>query len=154
MRYLIRHAHAGSKRAWSGPDELRPLSGRGLLQAKAVVELLAGQPIRRILTSPTTRCRQTVDPLAVELRLQVDDDWALSVDAPAEQLEWLLREPATDETVLCTHGELIAALFARLDGQLDLPERPRWQKGSVWLFDGLGSPSPVARYLPPSPAGD
>jgi 8-oxo-dGTP diphosphatase len=154
MRYLIRHSHAGSKRAWSGPDELRPLSERGLLQAKAIVGMMAGHPVERILTSPTTRCRQTVDPLAADRRLPVDDEWALAVGAPAARLERLLRDPATDQTVLCTHGELIAELFDRLDGQLDLPGEPRWQKGSVWLFDGLGGPSPLARYLPPSPSSD
>jgi 8-oxo-dGTP diphosphatase len=154
MLYLIRHAHAGNKRAWPGPDELRPLSERGRLQASGVVRLLAGQPIRRILTSPTTRCRQTMDPLASDRRLPVDDEWALAVDAPVERLEWLLCDPATDQAALCTHGEAIAALFARLDGRLDLAERPRWQKGSVWLLDGLDGPSPKAVYLPPSPGGD
>jgi 8-oxo-dGTP diphosphatase len=154
MLYLIRHGHAGTKRAWPGPDELRPLSERGRLQAAAVVGLLAGQPVKRILTSPTTRCRQTVDPLAVERRLPVDDEWALAVGAPIEQLERLLCDPATDQTALCTHGETIAELFVRLDGRIELAEQPRWQKGSVWLLGGFGGPSPQATYLPPSPSGD
>jgi 8-oxo-dGTP diphosphatase len=154
MRYLIRHAHAGNKRAWTGPDELRPLSERGRLQAAAVVRLLAGRPIERILTSPTTRCRQTMDPLARDRRLPVDDEWALVVGAPVEHLERLLCDPATDQAALCTHGEAIAELFARLDGRLELSEQPRWQKGSVWLLDGLDGPSPTAIYLPPWPGGD
>jgi 8-oxo-dGTP diphosphatase len=154
MLYLIRHAHAGSKRAWPGPDELRPLSERGKLQADAVVRMLAGRPVRRILVSPTTRCRQTVDPLAADRRLPVDEEPVLAVGAPVDLLERLLRDPTTDQAAVCTHGEAIAELFARLDGRIALPERPRWQKGSVWLLDGLDGPSPRATYLPPHPDSD
>ena len=34
---VVRHARAGSRRHWDGPDETRPLSGRGRRQAKALV---------------------------------------------------------------------------------------------------------------------
>jgi phosphohistidine phosphatase SixA len=154
MLYLIRHAHAGSKRAWAGPDELRPLSAQGLLQAEAVVALLSGRPVSRILSSPTARCRATVAPLAADRSLAVRDESDLAVGAPVERVERLLRDAASADAALCTHGETIAELFERLDGAIDLGQHPRWQKGSVWLLDGLGGRSPWATYLPPLPPED
>jgi hypothetical protein len=32
MIYLLRHAHAGNKRTWPGPDDRRPLSATWLLR--------------------------------------------------------------------------------------------------------------------------
>jgi broad specificity phosphatase PhoE len=154
MLYLIRHAHAGSKKAWDGPDEVRPLSAQGLLQATALVGMLAGHPVSHILSSPTSRCRATVEPLAADRGLAVRDEPDLAVGAPVERVERLLREVAGADAVLCTHGETIADLFQRLDGTIDLGEHPRWQKGSVWLLDGFNGRSPRAAYLPPVPAGD
>ena len=40
--HLIRHAHAGSRKAWPGEDDQRPLSSRGLAQSKAIATTLAG----------------------------------------------------------------------------------------------------------------
>ncbi len=156
MVYLIRHAHAGAKREWDGPDGLRPLSGRGLLQAATLVDQLAGLPVERILSSPTVRCRQTVEPLATVRGLGVDDDDTLAVGAPTDDLERLLADPANEHTVVCTHGESIGELFEHFGDRLGLPDGPRWQKGSIWLLDGIGGDGgrPTATYLPPQPGGD
>src|SRR6266508_3359874 len=69
MRALVRHADAGNKRDWSGPDAERPLSEEGWEQAAGLVDLLAGLRIERLLTSPLLRCRQTLEPLAAALEL-------------------------------------------------------------------------------------
>ena len=63
MVYLVRHAHAGSQKRWSGSDHDRPLSVRGQQQADGLVEALDEYPVARILTSPRVRCRDTVVPL-------------------------------------------------------------------------------------------
>ena len=157
MLYLVRHGNAGSKKAWTGPDDLRPLSHRGRLQAEGLVRSLAPYPVRRILCSPTDRCRQTVRPLADARRLPIGEEPALAVNGSIEALLTLLRRPALDGTALCTHGEVIGALFERLvaDG-LEVDGELRWPKGSVWLLEGLGpgGPPPTARYLPPTPVPD
>ena len=57
---LVRHAKAGSRKDWSGDDRLRPLSKAGHRQAEALVPLLVGYPITRVLSSPFVRCVQTV----------------------------------------------------------------------------------------------
>jgi 2,3-bisphosphoglycerate-dependent phosphoglycerate mutase len=67
--YLVRHAHA----AWA-PDEQRPLSARGVADAVRVAEVLQGQPVNRIVSSPYRRARQTVEPLAARLGLPIHEE--------------------------------------------------------------------------------
>ncbi len=50
--YLVRHAKAGDRQAWPGDDLSRPLSKTGRRQAKALVRVLSGRMIERILSSP------------------------------------------------------------------------------------------------------
>jgi phosphohistidine phosphatase SixA len=150
MLYLIRHAHAGNKRKWDGPDDLRPLSDRGLREADGLVRLLAGHPIDRIRSSPALRCTQTVEPLAATLGLPITGHDGLAVGAPVDDLLEVMRGADADGLALCTHGELISEVFDRLlAAGLATDAEPRWQKGSVWLLDNLRSGAPVGRYLPP-----
>jgi 8-oxo-dGTP diphosphatase len=151
MVYLVRHAHAGSKAEWDGPDHARPLSETGRRQAAGLVARLRRYPVHRILSSPADRCLQTVQPLAGLLGLAVEETGALGVDAPADGVLELLADPALRHAVLCTHGELIGQLFDRLlaDG-LDLPGGPRWPKGSAWVLDRHGGARvAAASYLEP-----
>ncbi len=72
MILLIRHARAGDRDRWTGDDRLRPLDDKGRRQAEALVELLAGYEIDRIVSSPADRCIQTVEPLGVARDLVVE----------------------------------------------------------------------------------
>jgi phosphohistidine phosphatase SixA len=151
MVYLVRHAHAGSKADWDGPDQARPLSETGRRQAAGLVARLRHYPVRRILSSPADRCRQTVQPLASLLGLPVEETDALAVDATADEVLGLLADPTLRHAVLCTHGELIGQVFDRLlaDG-LALPGGPRWPKGSAWVLDRHGGDRvAAASYLEP-----
>jgi broad specificity phosphatase PhoE len=60
VAYLIRHAKAGDRGAWQGPDELRPLTKGGARQADGLAERLGGEPIARVISSPAVRCLDTV----------------------------------------------------------------------------------------------
>lgn len=64
--YLVRHAHAD----WT-PDENRPLSHRGKLDAERVADVLQRFPIAAIYSSPFRRARETIMPLAARLRLPI-----------------------------------------------------------------------------------
>jgi 8-oxo-dGTP diphosphatase len=64
MLLVVRHADAGDKGSWKGPDSLRPLSPAGCRQAEGLVFRLEDYPVDRILSGPTRRCQQTVQPLA------------------------------------------------------------------------------------------
>ena len=82
MLLVVRHADAGNKRTWTGPDTLRPLSPSGQLQAEGLVFRLEDYPVERILSSPTLRCYQTVEPLARDRLLGIETVPALGSTPP------------------------------------------------------------------------
>jgi phosphohistidine phosphatase SixA len=141
MRVLVRHADAGDKRDWTGPDAERPLSTEGWEQAVALVDLLAGLRIERLLTSPALRCRQTLEPLAAAIGLDPQPLDELAVDADVHRLVAILQELRTDQAVLCTHGEVLQELFGQLraGAMLQGQAEPPWEKGSAWVLERLGN---------------
>jgi phosphohistidine phosphatase SixA len=136
MRLLVRHAHAGDKRHWSGPDTERPLSIRGWSQAEGLLDSLADFRVERLLTSPSLRCRQALLPLAAALDLDLESVDELGTHGDPDQLFDLLAARDSDGAVLCTHGEVLGELFARLRargdirrGDLPAGDRLRYEKG-------------------------
>ena len=85
--HLLRHADAGDPMAWNGPDEARPLSGKGKKQAYRLGKFLAGVGFApdAIISSPKVRARQTAEIVADHLGLAValDDRLAGSFDLGA-----------------------------------------------------------------------
>jgi broad specificity phosphatase PhoE len=150
MLYLLRHAHAGNKRAWNGPDDQRPLSAAGRREAAGLLVQLRARPVGAILSSPALRCQQTVRPLAEHHRLPVHLDGRLAVDATVEQAIGLLLGPDLGDAVLCTHGELIGQLLVTLrDGGAPIAPDARWPKGSTWALRPAAGRIADALYLPP-----
>jgi 8-oxo-(d)GTP phosphatase len=129
---LTRHALAGDPSRWEADDRIRPLDGRGRRQASALVDLLAGYDIERVVSSPYLRCLETVAPLAGARGLEIEQDEALGAgrldDVPA-----VLERLRDEQAAVCTHGDL-----PWLGGR-------RFEKGAVWVLDGLRP----AKYLPP-----
>ncbi len=104
--YLIRHAKAEKLANWDGPEPLRPLTQRGLRQARELSEWLADSGIRRIVASPFLRCRQTAAPLAASLGLRVHVDERLADgESPQKALE-LLREQRAAVVACFSHRAL------------------------------------------------
>jgi 8-oxo-dGTP diphosphatase len=139
--YLVRHAHAGKKAQWQGPDQARPLSAQGRREALGLLEQLRDLPVRRLLSSPAERCLQTVEPLADKLGQPIELREALGVDGTAAEVLELLASSALDQAVLCTHGELIREVFGELRAAgIELSGPPQWPKGSTWVLrrDGRG----------------
>jgi phosphohistidine phosphatase SixA len=150
MPYLVRHAHAGDKRTWDGPDLLRPLSDPGRREAHGLLTQLRDYSIGRILSSPAVRCVQTVEPLARRRGLRVERTEVLGVDSDPDVLLALLVDPAAGEAVLCSHGELIGTVLERLVGHVfDTGGQLTWPKGSAWVLDMDGGQVTHSRYLPP-----
>src|SRR5437588_2192990 len=98
---LVRHARAGSRKNWDGPDEERPLSKKGRRQAEGLVERLGGYPAKRVLSSPYVRCIQTVEPLAKQLGVEIEPRPELAEGAPIDAALALLRDLAGTTAVLC-----------------------------------------------------
>lgn len=153
MAYLVRHAHAGSQKRWSGSDHDRPLSARGQEQAEGLLEALRDYPVARILTSPTARCRDTVVPLGHDRGVPVEPVSSLDVHAPVERLLELVADPSLRAGVLCGHGEQIRGLLRLLAGGVRLDGPLRLEKGSTWVLELTAGPEGTARYLPPVRAG-
>lgn len=150
---LVRHAAAGNRAAWDGPDSLRPLSEKGRRQAAVLVDTLAGYDIRRVTSSPYLRCIQTLEPLAQARGLPIEQTQALAEGAGHRQVAALLGEVRGTTAVLCTHGDVAGVAFDVVtDEGVDIASDAPCAKGSVWVFetDHAGDGFVVARYLPPS----
>lgn len=149
--HLVRHAAAGNRSAWVGDDRLRPLTPKGVRQARALIPLLDGWSIDRIISSPYVRCVQTVEPLASARGLQVEEDEALA-EGSTDHLD-LFRRLAGWNAVLCSHGDVIPDALDRLAAEgmrlvTDTPT-PESKKGSTWMITVDGGTFVQARYLPP-----
>ena len=135
--YLIRHAHAGDRLKWSGPDDARPLSEKGWRQARALVPLLAGEAFGAIASSPSLRCVQSVEPLATARHLAVEQDSRLlEGHDPDDTFAWLDTRLTSESLVACTHGDIVpAVLELAAQAGAGLPEERRWPKGSTWVLE-------------------
>ncbi len=138
---LVRHAEAGDRDRWEGPDDERPVSAEGRQQAEALTGTLAAYEITRVLSSPYLRCMQTVEPLAAARRLPVEgsDDLAEGSGPVALRRVRSLLE-GTGDTVMCTHGDVVEEVLDRLA----VRRSEETEKGATWVL-GPGQ----ARYLPP-----
>jgi phosphohistidine phosphatase SixA len=121
---LVRHAAAGERSRWAGDDRLRPLDELGRRQAAGLAEALASRGVERVLTSPFVRCRQTVDPLAEALGLAVEERVELAEGAGAAAVVQLVGRLHEAVSVLCTHGDVVAAVLGEES-----------EKGSAWLLE-------------------
>lgn len=148
---LVRHAKAGEREKWDGPDHLRPLSKKGLAQAARLADELAGHGVTRVVSSPYVRCVETVEPLARALGLGVEESDGLAEGASADHIAGLLHALRNETAVLCTHGDVIPTLLdflARRDG-LRLPPAFPCAKGSTWVLHAGGDGRYTrAEYLP------
>ena len=68
MAVLVRHAHAGSRKRWDGPDDRRPLDLQGQQQAAALGPLLSLFKPARVYAAPLARCIDTVAPIGLPVR--------------------------------------------------------------------------------------
>ena len=150
--YVVRHAHAGSRSGWDGPDESRPLSTKGRRQAAAIADALAATRATSLVSSPSRRCTQTLEPLADILGLRVDEDRRLAESASGEEALGLadeLRE-LHDVAVVCSHGDVVPELLRILKATTARFKDPFvWPKGSTWVVTHDGDRWATARYIPP-----
>ncbi len=135
---LVRHATAGKRKRWQGDDRLRPLDDRGLEQAAKLTAVLEPYGIERICSSPYIRCRQTVEPLAELLGLDIQERDELAEGAGREAALALARELSESTPVLCTHGDIVLALLGEES-----------KKGSAWVLELADGELIRIEYLPP-----
>ena len=149
--FVVRHAKAGSREKWDGRDEQRPLTKSGWRQSVALANWLAGERPAALLTSPYTRCVQTLEPLGSLLGEPVQEHGALEEGGSAEPaLELVRGAAALGPAVLSTHGDVmelsvhsLAARGVPLEGPLG------FEKGATWVLDVEEGEVVSGRYVPP-----
>jgi 8-oxo-dGTP diphosphatase len=151
--YLVRHAKAGDRHVWEGNDEDRPLSGRGRIQSRGLLKVLADAKFDRLLSSPYVRCMESLIPLAAQRGLAIEPVEALAEGAALEDALALVRKHAEHGAVFCTHGDVIPMLLSHYaDRGVDIGRSPQWPKGSTWVLETDTTGEVVgARYIAPPP---
>jgi 8-oxo-dGTP pyrophosphatase MutT (NUDIX family) len=142
---LVRHAHAGERKHWSGPDSLRPVSAKGVKQAARVAERLATFRPHRLFAATPLRCSQTLQPLARATRLPLVVDNAFAEPETAEELPGrlaaararLAQERTADRVVVCSQGKVMPPLLASIAGDPDVAAY-HTAKGEGWLLTWSG----------------
>jgi phosphohistidine phosphatase SixA len=131
--YLLRHAHAGDPEAWSGPDELRPLSEKGKRQVKRLARFLAEGPTRpdAIVTSPKVRAELTARAIAKALDIPVRLDQRLAGGFGMRSLSDVLGTLEARQPLLVGHDPDFSALLAGLVGSRGVEMR----KGALAAID-------------------
>ncbi|SDY55856.1 8-oxo-dGTP diphosphatase [Micromonospora pattaloongensis] len=139
---VVRHAQAGKRGTWSGPDEARPLDASGVAQARAVAPLQALTAPRRLLSASPRRCIQTLDPLAALMDLPIEIDSSFDEPVPGQDPDEnalaaaaRLAELAAGgvPVAVCSQGKVLPDALARLAGAED-PEPYTTPKGGAWLL--------------------
>ena len=138
--FLVRHAKAGKRSKWledpANIDDLkRPLDNKGMLQAVAVADRLSDFAPPQLLSSPYIRCMQTLEPLGATLAISVIADERLAENNPFEPILELL-EGCPDNSVLCSHGDMIPMVVEALErrGMVVTGMRDS-RKASVWVLE-------------------
>ncbi|MEU8245248.1 NUDIX hydrolase [Nonomuraea sp. NPDC048916] len=110
---LIRHASAGARQEWEGDDALRPLDPDGLAQAATLAGVLPAYRPESLLSSPSRRCVQTLEPYGAEIRLEplLSEESQDPRKTPA--LVGAIRVPAA----VCSHRKVLPGLIRALSGE-------------------------------------
>jgi 8-oxo-(d)GTP phosphatase len=158
---LLRHAPAGSKKDWRGDDALRPLDDRGRAAADILAALLGCFAPRRVVSSPTRRCIDTVAPYAARIGAAVEEEAAFAVPAPSpssSSCRTSAGDPASAiarivadgvPAVVCVHRENIPVLLAAACERLGVapPADPSLPKSGFWVLQaGDGRLAGLERY--------
>ena len=152
--YIVRHTKAGKRSEWHDDDDLRPLSKTGWKQAELVAEQLKKLSITSLISSPATRCVQTLEPLAqlTKLKLEIDKRLLEHGDV-ADMLE--IAEEVEDSTVLSSHGDMIPELIKTLERRgMKIESKPDWRKASVWVIERTNRGFKSATAWPPPQVED
>lgn len=145
--YLLRHAKAEEPDKWTGNDNNRPLTKAGEKQAEELAERLAGLGIERLISSPATRCLETLKPLARRTGLRLEKSPALRDHTyPTQALE-LIRNLHCD-AVLCTHLDVVQLVLQQcLRAGVELNAEPDARRGSVWILEVMGGQVQKGTYV-------
>jgi len=155
---IVRHARSRSRSAWPGADPLRPLNSRGRERAEALVPLLAAYGVSRVVTSPSLRCLDTVQPYAAaagkrpRLRSGLSEEgFAQAPDRAVGYLTRLLERGSA--AVVCSHGPVLPSLLEQLAGIADSDDPGDNREGTAGAMlsaaaqDGMGKGDALVAHV-------
>jgi broad specificity phosphatase PhoE len=151
---VIRHAEAGDRDRWTAPDDVRPLTRGGRLQAQRIAERFVNEPFVQVMSSPYLRCMQTVSPLADTRGLAVELRDDLAEGQPTGYLEKAILEAEGEgPTAICVHGDTLRALLDDLiERGIARRVKRATKKGATWVLEVRDGAIVSARYEPAPPA--
>lgn len=135
---LVRHGSAGTRQAWKGDDDLRPLDTDGLAQARVFAQVLPAYLPELLLSSPSRRCVQTLEAYSADIRIES----LLSEQGQDPDKTAALVREVNVPTVVCSHGKVLPNLITELSGT-----RVHLRKGAFAVLHRVGDRvASVERY--------
>jgi 8-oxo-(d)GTP phosphatase len=137
---LVRHAKAGSRAEWQGPDDERPLSENGRHQLPPIRVFSTLYGATHVTAAPLVRCVETVRPVAETIGVPIGTEPLLSEEGYAGEEEAAvarLHELAAGAgtPAVCSQGGVIPDLVSRVAGAAGITlERVVSKKASVWAL--------------------
>lgn len=149
---VARHARAGDRKLWSGPDATRPLDEPGRSRALRLATILSVFAPSQLISATPVRCRETLEPLATTLGKTVvidqrwdDATWRRAARPAARAIAEVANSPVN--TVVCSQGDTIPGVLAELAHDRATKSArasvrrssnsdnvPRSKKGSFWVL--------------------
>lgn len=117
---VLRHAEARARDSWRGDDRLRPLLAVGKRRSAALAPILAAYDVRRVVSSTSTRCVETVQPYAERARVRIEKRAGLTEEGatPAKVragIDGVLRAlKDRGPTLVCSHGPVLPEVLRAL----------------------------------------
>ncbi len=137
---VLRHAKAKPRTDWMNgeaiDDAKRPLLPEGYAQAKQLVKLLGAFAPKRVITSPWSRCLNTVLPYAKKRKLKIIERSQLSElgnKKGPKRTKNVINDIIEDgrASVICSHRPALPTIFETLAKHASAAQKDQLQKGTT-----------------------
>lgn len=118
---IVRHAKALPRKQWTARDSERPITDWGRRQSRSLVPFLSAFGVRRVVSSSSLRCLQTLNPYARASELALEG-WHELTEEVGEREPEAARRATTElatvtartgvPTVVCGHRPVLPAMLA------------------------------------------
>ena len=137
---VLRHAKATPRTDWMNGEAIddgkRPLLPEGYAQAKQLVKLLGAFAPKRVITSPWSRCLNTVLPYAKKRKLKIIERSQLSElgnKKGPKRTKNVINDIIEDgrASVICSHRPALPTIFETLAKHASAAQKDQLQKGTT-----------------------
>lgn len=142
---ILRHTTATPRAEWVGEEAKRPLLPEGKKQAKRLISLLDAYGPKRLVTSPWTRCQQTVAPYSKATKrtlIERSQLTELSTERGPRKTKNVIEDTfgQTKNALLCSHRPALPTIIeaftkhAKKDVSLALTEESTLSPGEFFVL--------------------